>query len=148
WGARVVAGERPGQAAAVNAGMRAATGDLLAVLEDDDFWQRRKMEVQLEALRARRARHRFVSSNQLEVSPAGIHERVNDFPTPSGWLMDRGAWEAVGPLDESFQFHLDNEWLGRLRASDVQRLHLYEKVRPVREALLIVARQSCIQETG
>jgi len=65
----------------------------------------------------------------------------------SGWLMPRKTWETVGQFDESYRWHLDNEWLGRLTAKALPRCHLVEagapkapaeiaRDRPALEALL------------
>jgi hypothetical protein len=57
--------------------------------------------------------------------------RINDFPTPSGWFMTRATLGRVGPFDESYRFHLDNEWLGRLTDAGIVRAHLVESTAPV-----------------
>jgi len=109
-----------GQAAAVNAAMSMSTGDMIAILEDDDEWLPGKLGYQLLLL----ADHLFVSCNQREIDLKGNFIRYNDFATPSGWLMTREVWRNVGPFDESFRFHVDTEWLGRLNRSGIRRAHL------------------------
>ncbi len=109
-----------GQAAAVNAGMKAATGELLAILEDDDQWYPEKLAYQLPLLKD----HDFASCNQREVDVYTNFQRVNNFATPSGWLMKREVWEKVGPMDETFKWHVDTEWLGRLNRTGLKRVHL------------------------
>lgn len=109
------------QAKAVNAAMKAATGDVFALCEDDDTWRDHdKLGYQLELL----AKHDFVSCNQREVDEDGRFIRVNNFATPSGWVMKREVWEKVGPMDETFRYHVDTEWLGRANAAGVNRCHL------------------------
>jgi len=114
-----------GQANACNAGAEAAQGDYLAFLEDDDRW----LPLRLEALEALEEAD-FTSSTQLEVNIDGDVIRINDFPTPSGWMMRRKVWDEVGPFDPKFRFHLDNEWLGRLSRTDFRRIHLVEATAP------------------
>jgi hypothetical protein len=145
-GARVVEGSTAGQAAAVNAAFRAATGGVVAILEDDDVWHWRKVELQLRALRDAPAA-RFVSANQIEVDLESGAARLNDFATPSGWLMHRETWDAVGPLDESFHWHVDNEWLGRLNARRIPRVHLIEQASQPRELFHTLARRSAVRAT-
>jgi len=114
------------QATAVNAAAQMAMGakpDFLAFLEDDDIWHPQKLEYQLAALAQG---YGFVSCSQREVTPDGSYVRVNDFPTMSGWIMPAQTWRDVGPMDESFKWHIDNEWLGRLNAAGKKRLHLAE----------------------
>ena len=149
-GVQVVRGERPGQAAAMNAGVKASRGDMIAFIEDDDTWNPLKIAVQLQALtRASKLRRRqFASSSQMEVDMEGKRVQVNDFATPSGWLMGRDIWDLVGPLNESFRWHLDSEWLARLNAAGVSRVHLIDDSRPVRDLILVMARYSHIENTG
>lgn len=124
---RFVEAGSKGQAAALNAGAASATGDYLAFLEDDDQWHPERVAFGLRALEGRE----FTSSTQLEVDVSGTIVRINDFPTPSGWLMPMSSWHRVGPFDESYRWHLDNEWLGRLGESGLKRVHLVEMTAPV-----------------
>ncbi len=121
------------QAAAINAAASRIEGAQVALLEDDDEWNPDFLAIVLQGL----AGADFVSSTQLEVTPEGQVVRVNDFPTPSGWVMRRHVWDAVGGFNPAFRWHLDNEWLGRLGRSGARRLHLAETTAP---ADLAVAR--------
>jgi hypothetical protein len=116
------------QAAALNAAARLIGGDQVAILEDDDLWHPAYLAIGLQALRD----CDFVSSNQLETDAARSFSRINDYPTPSGWLMRRQTWDAVGPFNEEFRLHLDNEWLGRLGMTEARRTHLVEATAPDR----------------
>jgi len=123
-GVQYVVAVQPGQAMALNAAVASAVPfDALAFLEDDDHWADKRLEYGLAALAQG---FDFVSSNQREVDVEGNFVRVNDFATCSGQIMTRACWEAVGPFDPSFKWHLDTEWLGRLNASGRKRLHLVE----------------------
>lgn len=113
--------------AAVNAAAAAAAGDYIAVLEDDDVWDPDHLAVSLRALE----RAAFVSGTQLEVDDEGTVVRINDFPTPTGWVMPRSTWEQVGPFDTSYRLHHDNEWLGRLGEYGLARTHLIESTAPL-----------------
>jgi len=119
--------QRPSQAGALNAGLTKASSDLLAFLEDDDEWHPQFLHFALQGLTAAG----FVSSTQLEVNERDEILSINDFPTPSGWLMPMTTALTVGKFDESFRWHLDNEWLGRLGDSGIPRLHLVEATAPV-----------------
>jgi hypothetical protein len=120
------------QAAALNSAASLFDHDIIAFLEDDDLWSEQFLEVALPAL----DQAAFVSSTQLEVDGAGEVLCINDFPTPSGWIMRRDVWKAIGPFDESYRFHLDNDWLGRLGESNIARIHLVESTAPVHPSLL------------
>jgi hypothetical protein len=118
------------QSAAINAAANAAAAkahDFIAVLEDDDQWEANFLAWSLTALEA----CDFVSSNQLEIDPEERAIRVNDFPTPSGWIMATDLWRRVGPFDESLRWHVDNDWLGRLALTGARRTHLVEATAPI-----------------
>jgi glycosyltransferase involved in cell wall biosynthesis len=141
-----------GQAKAVNAAAAKATGDVLAFCEDDDLWDPRKLDYQLPAL----AHADLVTCSQRERTAQGAFVRVNDFPTPSGWVMRRRLWEAVPKtgcsavgFDETFRFHVDTEWLGRARnIGERSRFHLIpDDGRPPTDWLRNVARFSRIGKT-
>ena len=108
------------QAAALNAAAKLIAGDLVAILEDDDQWHPQFLRYALGAL----AGADFASSTLLEIGPDQTVRCVNDFPTPSGWLVKRATWDAVGEFNERFRWHLDNEWLGRLAQKGHRRVPL------------------------
>ena len=114
------------QAAALNAAAKLIAGDLVAILEDDDQWHPQFLRYALGAL----AGADFASSTLLEIGPDQTVRCVNDFPTPSGWLVKRATWDAVGEFNERFRWHLDNEWLGRLAQKGHRRVHLVEATAP------------------
>lgn len=130
----------PGQAAAVNAAAASATGSVLAFLEDDDLWEPKRLAIGLTAMRISQAP--FASSNQIEVRPDGTVLRINDFATPSGWLIAREVWQQIGGMDTLFRWHVDTEFLGRLNQAGVRRIHLVEGRRTpqIRPWLVSVAR--------
>ena len=52
---------------------------------------------------------------------------VFDFPTPSSWVMPRELWLRLGGMDEAFDYHLDTEFLGKVNAAGVKRIHLTDR---------------------
>ncbi|MEJ0007420.1 MAG: glycosyltransferase [Steroidobacteraceae bacterium] len=124
---RFVAGNQRLQAAALNAAAAESHGDYVAFIEDDDEWMPDHLSIALQMLE----HAGFVSGTQLEVDPSGNVIRINDFPTPSGWVMPRATWSAVGPFDESYRYHLDNDWLGRLGVAAIERIHVVEATAPI-----------------
>lgn len=131
---RVVNGSARSAQAALNCAAATANGDYIAFLEDDDVWEPDHLEMSLRALE----HCAFVSGTQLEVDPEGTVVRINDFPTPTGWVMPRSTWEQVGPFDPNYRMHQDNEWLGRMAEQGVARAHLIESTAPLS---LDIARQ-------
>ena len=117
------------QAAAINvAAAAAAQGhDFIALLEDDDRWEPNFLSWALSFLDT----SDFVSSNQLEVDAEGRCIRVNDFPTPSGWIMASELWRTVGPFDKSFAGISTMIGFGRLAISQANRLHLVKSTAPI-----------------
>lgn len=128
--------QHPSQAGALNACIAALPDsvDLVAFLEDDDRWEENYLAWALAAL----AQYDFVSSTQLEVDEENNIVRINDFPTPSGWIMHLRTLRAVGPFSIATRWHLDNEWLGRLAETGMRRCHMTEMTAP---AALDVAHQ-------
>jgi len=133
---RFVQAAAASQAAALNAAAKGFSHAYLAILEDDDEWHPSFLAVAMNALQ----RAAFVSSTQIEATPRGDVVCIYDFPTPSGWVMERKAWESVGGFDETYRYHLDNEWLGRLGNAGVKRAHLVEATAPLEPSRLMKLR--------
>lgn len=122
------------QAAALNVCAAQVSGDYVAILEDDDTWEPPRLALSAPFLNE----FDFLSSTQLERDDTGTVIRINDFATPSGWLMTREVFEQTGLFNEHFRLHLDNEWLGRLRRlrrGNVKRAHLVESTAPVNQLI-------------
>ena len=125
WSFRVGRTDTKGQAAALNAAAAVATGDVITFLEDDDLWQPKRLMFGLKVMQDFACE--FASSNQQEVTIDGKAIRINDFPTPSGWLMSAEVWRRSGGFDEAFRWHLDNDFLGKLLKMGIKRVHLTEQ---------------------
>ena len=46
--------------------------------------------------------------------------------------MPISTLHAVGPFDESYRFHMNSDWLGRLAEAKIPRIHLTEATAPIR----------------
>jgi hypothetical protein len=134
---------RPTQAHAVNAAASVARGDIMAILEDDDLWEPRRLEYGLACLE----RCDLVTSNQLEVTEDGAAIKVMDYATPSGWLMPKAIWKQIGDFNESIQFHVDMEYLGRVNDHKLRRIHLVEAGAERRHGLNRIAKFSEVLPT-
>lgn len=122
-----VAADAPkNQAAAVNAAAAAATGDIISFLEDDDTFMPERLEHALLMLR----HYDFVGGTQTGVTPDNAILSVYDYTNPSTWVMRHDFWRRVGPMDTTYRFHLDAEWLGRLNASGGLRVHEVDRAAP------------------
>jgi hypothetical protein len=127
-GVRFIQSGGKSQAAALNAAASGAEGDHVAILEDDDQWNDGFLFCAFSMLKQD---FDFSSSTELEVTPEGAIIQVQEFPTPSGWVMRRAVWDEVGPFNEEYRFHLDNDWLGRLGETEARRVHLCEATTPM-----------------
>ncbi len=115
------------QAAAVNAAARLATGNVYALLEDDDYWHPARLAEGLERLHY----YDFISCSQTAITNDGIAlATIFDYANPSTWLMRKSQWDKAGPMDETFRFHLDAEWLGRLNKTGAIRCHQVDHALP------------------
>ncbi len=112
------------QAAALNAGIKETSDEngFISILEDDDEWLPEFLFFARQAV----SNFDFISSNQSLLNEEGKFLDVLDFPTPSGWFMPVTTLKKVGKFNETFKWHLDNEWLGRLSETKSSRLHLVE----------------------
>ena len=111
-----------GAASAMNRGVAAATGTLLAFLDADDLWEPNKTEIQLCALVADPSLdavfglvHQFVSP-ELDtataarfVCPAGPQRGVGT----STMMIRRNAFLHAGPFEETLQCNDFAEWYPR-----------------------------------
>jgi glycosyltransferase involved in cell wall biosynthesis len=169
---RVLRQSHAGVGAARNRGIEAATGELIALLDQDDVWRPNKLERQVETL-AGQSRLDFVQT-QLEVTlepgvprPRRFNPAWLDGPAPgnipSTWLVRRETFEEVGGFDERYQMGCDTDWLLRAKLGAWQslmieeplvrwRLHganaTYDDAAVVGEVLLVMRRSAERQRRG
>lgn len=142
-GAAVVRQPNRGVAAALNAGLQAARGDLVAFLDADDFWEPDCLRAQERHLAAR-------------ADCAGSVGRFSEFPCPTlaadvaarfvprvnepawltgGMLLRRWAFDRAGLLDESIRVGAWIEWVDRARHAGctfhpIDEIVLQRRLRP------------------
>ena len=115
------------QSSALNAAIARVAGDYVAFLEDDDLWEPNYLERAI----AMFDQFQFASSTQLERTVGGDVVKIIDYPTPSSWVMPRATLDRVGGFDESYRWHLDSEWMGRLNELRIPRVHFVEATAPI-----------------
>ena len=150
--ATIVRGKSAGQASAANEAAEVALldgCDVLAVLDDDDRWHRRKSEIMLPYLE----QASFLSCSQrLVIDSEPVSEKsavlgINDYPTPSGWIMAASLWKRLGGFNPSFKWSPDLELLARVNELEVPRIHFKERGLPRVGKLGLVALHATIVET-
>ncbi len=123
-GVRVLREPHRGVAAARNAGLSVARGELIAFLDQDDEWQPQKLARQAAALAERPGLSIVLSHMQMTLvpgtprpdwfEPAWLTSAKPGF-VPSTWLVRRGAFERVGTFDTSYAIACDSDWLTRAK---------------------------------
>lgn len=127
FGARVRYLRQPnrGAAAARNVGLKAATGDCIALLDADDLWDAHKLEAQLGALDDRRvgacATHmlNFWMPDVASELEYGVREHLTavNLGVSSTLLLRSDVLRQVGPLDETLRHRDIHDWLIRMQES-------------------------------
>lgn len=120
-----------GPAAARNAGLRIAKGNIIAFIDSDDIWVKNKLDIQLSYLN---------NNSTLEII-RGHTQMIftNDAPTelkypgcelPKAFfhfgsiLCRKSVFDKIGLLDESLYFGEDHDWFARAKANNIfMQLH-------------------------
>lgn len=123
---RVIGQSNRGPAAAVNVGVKLATGDALAFVDADDLWEREKLAVQVRVLAEKPKLDGISGHFSSFLCPTNDPEtnkryRLADKPEP-GWvlgamLLRRRCFERLEPFAENLWAGYFIDWFDRARAA-------------------------------
>lgn len=126
---KVLSRPHRGVAAARNAGIEAASGELIAFLDADDIWESGKLEAQAEILTARPEvdglfgyMRNFIQSGIERPSWLRADQVENDVRGHSlcTLLVRREVFDQVGLFDPGIQSGEDGDWFFRARDSGIR----------------------------
>ena len=121
---KLIRQENRGVSHARNTGVKHASGDLLAFLDQDDRWLPEKLSRQVDILRQRPDLELVFAHEEMFLvpgteKPRWLKAEMLDQPHPSFvpgvWLLTRAAFSRVGPFDETFRCGGDTDWISRAR---------------------------------
>ena len=133
---RYIRQENQGPAAARNAGIVAAQGDLLDFLDADDLWTPNHLQVLMKPLLADPDLHFVWGSTRVVAmrdSRDGtrecevLHESVPSFLMGSA-LYRQSAFRAAGPFDARLRLGEDTDWFATARHKGLSMMHVDENV--------------------
>ncbi len=120
-----------GVAAARNAGIGRATGQLFALLDQDDTWTPHKLRLQVEYLEAHPEIDFVLAMQKLSLEPdsgvpSWLKPELLAEPQigylPGTLLVRRAAFERVGGFDSQFRFGSDDaDWFTRAKDAGLRR---------------------------
>ncbi|MGE3874436.1 MAG: glycosyltransferase family 2 protein [Parvibaculaceae bacterium] len=133
---RVLSQANLGPPAAVNHGIREATGTHLAFIDADDLWPADKLARQDAAFAEDPTLAGVFGLMESFACPSATAQERRQWHIPSGaqpgWLLgtllvQRPVFDAIGLFDESFRIGAAIDWIARLRERDL-RLRMLDAV--------------------
>lgn len=116
--------KKTGYAAAWNDGIRAATTDLVAILDSDDYWTPDKLRIQVAALSQVPEARCAIGHVQFFAEPGetlpssfkpSLLERPHVAYMPGALLAQRSLFDDIGDFDTAMEIANDIEWFARLK---------------------------------
>jgi len=141
---RIIRQENKGAPAALNAGVRAATGDILGFVDADDLWARDKLALQMRILTEQTQLDGVSGHVSVFLCPTNDEEtnkryRLPDGPEPcwlaGAMLLRRRCLERLDPFAENLAAGFFIDWYDRARAAGlvfgmIPNVLLYRRIHP------------------
>jgi glycosyltransferase involved in cell wall biosynthesis len=136
-GVQVVTQDNAGTAAARNAGIARAHGDLIAFLDQDDVWAPEKLDLQARRMAADPALGYTVAHHRCFLEPgcarpSWLRPEMLDGPVPGfvpGTLVARSwVFARVGLFDTRYAHSSDTDWFVRCREASIPMALLEESL--------------------
>lgn len=117
-----------GPAVARNSGVARSTGEILAFLDADDWWQPQKLQRQVDLFNQQPGLGYVISHMQVllesgTVWPVSLNqEHYQNQPVcflPSALVVRRIVFDQVGPFDESYRYSDDTDWFLRAKEAAI-----------------------------
>lgn len=122
YGVSYVSQGRKGPAAARNLGVKNASGNLLAFLDDDDLWPEGSLRARVERWREDPSDRlvvgkvrRFREETEGEITFLDSTETARHLLVLGSTVLPRSSYLAVGGMDESLRMHEDTDLWIRMR---------------------------------
>ena len=123
---RLVRQPNGGEAAARNCGLQESTQPMIAFLDQDDLWLRRKLTLQLRALEANSSidivfgQHRIFVEDDARWFRQDLLEKVLVAELPGCLLIKRAVFERIGPYCEDMRLGSDVDWICRAKDAGIK----------------------------
>ena len=118
-----------GVARARNAGVEAASGDLISFIDQDDTWEPEKLELQVRYLLAHPEKGFVLGLQKIELCegvarPSWLKPELLESPQkgylPSALLVRRAVFERVGLFNTCFETASDSDWFFRAKDAGME----------------------------
>jgi len=124
---RLISETRPGPAAARNAGLAVARGDLVSFLDHDDYWLEGRNAGLLKALADDPAADAAYGRLRMRIEPgaddqglAALDGTLAQSVTLLVFVFRRALLDRTGPMDETMRLGSDIDYLARLKSAGMR----------------------------